>query len=497
MTADILREALGLAMAPAVLLALVAGVIAGVVVGALPGLSATMAVALLVPFTFDLEIMPAMALLIGIYCGAIYGGSIPAILFRTPGTPASAATIFDGYPLARRGEAGRALSIAALAALGGGMIGTVLLLVLTPQISGFALRFGPPEYFGLAVFGLSMIVAVSGGSLLKGLIAAVFGLILATVGMDPLTGYPRFLFGSISLMEGMPFIPAMIGLFAISEVLEGLGLPAIQEKQGKAKVSLTPSKADLRHCGATIVKSGLIGTLVGATPGAGADIAAFLGYSAARQRAKPGERFGDGELMGVAAPEAAKTASTSGAMIPMLALGLPGDSVTAVLIGAFVLHGLQPGPLLFQQHARLAYAIFGTVLLAHILVYFAAISSTRFLLRVMSWNRHLLNAMILLLSLVGAFALRNNLADVWLAIGFGVLGLLLRRGGYPVAPLLLALILGPLAEENFRRALTLSGGELAIFVGRPITLGLLVAAGASVTFGFLKQFRAGRAGKST
>lgn len=492
MTADVLGEAFAYWVDPAVMLALVAGVVAGVVVGALPGLSATMAVALLVPFTFNLEIMPAMALLIGIYCGAVYGGSIPAILFRTPGTPASAATIFDGYPLVRRGEAGRALSIAALAALGGGLIGTVLLLVLTPQISSFALRFGPPEYFGLAVFGLSMIVAVSDGSLLKGLIVAVFGLLLATVGMDPLTGYPRFLFGSVSLMEGMPFIPAMIGLFAISEVLEGLGVSASEEKQGKARVSLTPSRADIRHCSGTIVKSGLIGTLVGATPGAGADIAAFLGYSAARQRAKPGERFGEGEIKGVAAPEASKTASTSGAMIPMLALGLPGDSVTAVLIGAFVLHGLQPGPLLFQQHAGLAYAIFGTVLLAHVLVYFAAVSSTRFLLRVMSWDRRLLNAVILLLSLVGAFALRNNLADVWLAIGFGGLGLLLRRGGYPVAPLLLALILGPLAEENFRRALTLSGGEYAIFATRPITAILLLLALGSVILGFWRQRRLGR-----
>lgn len=490
MTFDILKQAVELGVSPLALLCLVAGVVAGVVVGALPGLSATMAVALLVPFTFDLPIMPALALLIGIYCGAIYGGSIPAILFRTPGTPASAATIFDGYPLAARGEAGRALGVAAFAALGGGVLGTVLLMALTPQISNFALRFGPPEYFGLAIFGLSMIVAVSEGSLLKGSIVAAFGLLLSTVGMDPLAGYPRFLFGSVSLMEGMPFIPALIGLFAITEVLDGLSGKGVEKVNSIVKVSPLISAADARRCGWTIVKSGSLGTLVGATPGAGSDIAAFLGYSAARQQARKGESFGEGEVKGVAAPEAAKTASTSGAMIPLLSLGLPGDSVTAVLIGAFVLHGVQPGPLLFQQHADLAYAILGTVLVAHILVFFVAVAGTRFLMKAARWDRRLLQAGILLLSLVGAFALRNNLADVWLAIGFGVLGLLLRRGGYPVAPLLLALILGPLAEENLRRSLTLSGGEYAIFVTRPITAVLLALAATSVGLGFWKQRRA-------
>ncbi|MDQ8193307.1 tripartite tricarboxylate transporter permease [Coraliomargarita sp. SDUM461004] len=467
--------------------ALLAGVMAGMIFGALPGLSATMGVALLIPFTFDLSIMPALALLIGVYCAAVYGGSIPAILFRTPGTPASAATIFDGAVLAARGEAGKALSVAALSALVGGVIGTLLLIALTPQISRFALRFGPPEYFALATFGLSMIVAISESSVRKGLIVAVFGLLISTVGMDPLTGYPRFIYGQASLMEGMPFIPALIGLFAIAEVLSMGGLKSGNTASSESKIARFPSGSDVRRSTPTILKSSFLGTFVGATPGAGSDIAAFLAYSIARQQAGKGDKFGEGEVKGVAAPEAAKTAGTAGAMIPLLALGLPGDSVTAVLIGAFILHGVQPGPLLFQDHSGLAYSIFATVLFAHILVFIVAVSGVRILLRVNQIDRRFLQSGILILSLVGAFALRNNLADVWLALAFGVLGYALRRGGYPVAPLLLALILGPLAEENLRRALILSGGDYAIFIQRPITVVLLLAGIAALFYGLIRR----------
>ena len=484
---DIFNEVLGNGADAHVWIALLAGVMAGMIFGALPGLSATMGVALLIPFTFDLSVMPALALLIGVYCAAVYGGSIPAILFRTPGTPASAATIFDGAVLAARGEAGRALGVAALSALVGGVIGTLLLIALTPQISRFALRFGPPEYFALAIFGLSMIVAVSQSSLRKGLIVAVFGLLLSTVGMDPLTGYPRFIFGQVSLMEGMPFIPALIGLFAIAEVFSMIGIKNPTVSKTEKNISRFPSKSDISRCTPTILKSSVLGTFVGATPGAGSDIAAFLGYSIASQQARDDDQFGDGEVKGVAAPEAAKTAATSGAMIPLLSLGLPGDSVTAVLIGAFILHGVQPGPLLFQDHAGLAYSIFATILFAHILVFIVAVSGVRLLLRVNKVDRRFLQSGILLLSLVGAFALRNNLADVWLALGFGVVGYLLRRADYPIAPLLLALILGPLAEENLRRALILSGGDYAIFIQRPITIILLCGALASLIYGIIRQ----------
>jgi len=440
------------------------------VIGAIPGLSATMGVALLVPFTFGQELMPALGLLVGVYCGAIYGGTIPAILFRTPGTPASAATLLDGYPLMQRGEAGRALALAAWAALSGGLIGTLLLIFLTPQISRFALGFGSAEFFALAVLGLSLIAALSGDSLLKGAIATLAGLLCATVGLDPVSGYPRFLFGSVSLMEGLPFIPALIGLFAIAEVFAGGGQASAADDGRRQPLLLLPRAADMARCAWTVIKSALIGTFVGAAPGAGADIAAFLTYSAARQQAHAGDAYGAGEVKGVAAPEAGKTAATSGAMIPLLSLGIPGDSVTAVLIGAFVLHGVQPGPLLFRLHAPLAYAILGLMLCAHLLVFVVALSTSRAVLAALRIDRRFLGAGVLLLSLMGAYALRANVVDCWVALAFGALGVGMRRTGFPPAPFLLALILGNMAETNLRRALVLGDGGLSLFLQRPTAL---------------------------
>ncbi len=486
---DILTQAAGLLFDPAVWLFLFFGVAAGMVIGAVPGLSATMGVALLVPFTFGQELMPALGLLLGVYCGAIFGGTIPAILFRTPGTPASAATLLDGYPMMQRGEAGRALALAAGSAMAGGVIGTLLLIFLTPQISRFALGFGSAEFFALAVLGLSLIAALSGDSLLKGAIATVAGLLCATVGLDPVSGYPRFLFGSVSLMEGLPFIPALIGLFAIAEVFSGGDQTAGEAGGGRQPFLLLPRLADLGRCAWTIVKSALLGTFVGAAPGAGADIAAFLSYSAARQQAGPGDAYGAGEVKGVAAPEAGKTAATSGAMIPLLSLGIPGDSVTAVLIGAFVLHGVQPGPLLFRQHAPLAYAILGLMLCAHLLVFVVALGTSRAVLAALKIDRRFLGAGVLLLSLMGAYALRANLADCWVALAFGALGVGMRRTGFPAAPFLLALILGNMAETNLRRALVLGDGGLGLFLQRPASLALLVLAVALVGVTVWRQRR--------
>lgn len=464
----------------AVWLSLLLGVLGGLFVGAMPGLSATMGVALLVPFTFGMSIMPALALLIGVYCGAIYGGSITAVLLRTPGTPASAATIFDGFPLAQRGEGGRALAVAAASALGGGLVGTLLMILLAPQISGFALRFGAPEYFALAVCGLTMLVAASADNPLKGAVAAAAGLLLSTVGIDPISGYPRYIFGAVSLMEGISFIPALIGLFAVAEALRIAEDASPAGRETAQPHGWLIRTADVARCAWTCLKSALLGTFVGAMPGAGCDIAAFLGYSEAKRAARPGERFGEGEVKGVAAPEAAKTAATSGAMIPLLSLGIPGDSVTAVMIGAFVIHGLQPGPLLFTEQRPLVHGVFALVLLAHLLVFAFGSIGARLFLRVVAVDRRLLAPAILLLSVVGAYAIRSNMADVWLMFGFGALGYAMQRGRFPVAPLILALILGPIAEENYRRALVMSDGQLLIFIQRPIAAVLLLLAVAAI-----------------
>ncbi len=460
----------------AVWLALLGGVLGGLFVGAMPGLTATMGVALLVPFTFSMPIMPALALLIGVYSGAIYGGTITAVLVRTPGTPASAATLIDGYPLTQRGEGGRALAIAAAAALSGGTIGTLLLILLSPQISAFALRFGAPEYCALALCGLTMIVAISADNPLNGAIAAVGGLILATVGIDPISGYPRFIFGAVSLMEGVSFIPALIGLFAVSEALRVADSDAAKMTTAAQPHGWFVRQADAIRCSWTAIKSAFIGTFVGAMPGAGCDIAAFLGYSEAKRSAAPADRFGEGEIKGIAAPEAAKTAASSGAMIPLLSLGVPGDSVTAVMIGAFIIHGLQPGPLMFTEQAGLVYAIFALVLLSHVLVFGFGSIGARLFLRLVAIDRRFLAPIILLLSMVGAYAMRSNMVDVWLALGFGAVGYAMHRHGFPVAPVILALILGPMAEENFRRALVISDGSPAIFFERPIAATLLALA---------------------
>ncbi len=480
----------------AVWLALLAGVIGGLFVGAMPGLSATMGVALLVPFTFGMPIMPALALLIGVYCGAIYGGTITAILIRTPGTPASAATIFDGFPLAQRGEGGRALAVAAAAAVSGGLIGTLLLILLAPQISGFALRFGAPEYCALAVCGLTMIVAVAADHPVKGAVAALGGLLLATVGIDPISGYPRYIFGAVSLMEGVSFIPALIGLFAVAEALRVADAGPTPVTRAAAPHGWIVGRWDALRCAWTTVKSAVIGTLVGAMPGAGCDIAAFLGYSEARRAARPDEPFGAGEVKGIAAPEAAKTGATSGAMIPLLALGIPGDSVTAVMIGAFVIHGLQPGPLMFKEQHGLVYSVFALMLVAHLAVYVFGTIGARMFLRLVDVDRRFLAPVILLLSVVGAYAMRGNMVDVWLMLGFGALGYGMHRGNFPVAPLILALILGPMAEENYRRALVMSDGSLAIFWQRPIAVALLLLAAASIALAVRRRRSSRVASKS-
>lgn len=471
---EIFQDAAALLLSPAVWGCLFAGALSGMIIGAIPGMTATMGVALLVPFTFDLEIMPALSLLIGIYCGAIYGGTIPAILFKTPGTPASAATLFDGYPMMLRGEAGRALSLSAWSALMGGMIGTLLLIFLTPQISRFALSFGPAEFFALAILGLSLITSLSSDSMVKGAIAMVGGLICSTVGMDPVSGYPRFLFGSVSLMEGVPFIPVLIGLFALAEVFSPDETPSTVTEHKGMKLFQLPHKDDLKRCSWTAVKSAFIGAFTGSTPGAGTDIAAFLSYSAASQQARKSDCFGEGDPKGITAAESGKTAAISGAMIPLLSLGIPGDSVTAVLIGAFILHGIQPGPLLFQQHAPLAYAILGIVLCAHFVVFGMALSTAKLVMGALKIDKRFLNAGIFMLSLMGAYALRANIVDCWIALAFGVLGVGMRKGGFPPAPFLLALILGGLAEENLRRALVLSEGHPGVAMLRPITLILLL-----------------------
>jgi len=471
------------------LLLVILGVTGGILVGSLPGLTATMGVALLVPFTFSLPIYQGVAMLLGIFSGAIYGGSISAILIRTPGTPAAAATLLDGYPLSRGGQAGRALSMSVFASFIGGFSGALIMTFLSPQIAKFALKFSASEYFALAMFGLSIIISVSGRSVLKGVMAGLFGLLIATIGIDPVSGYPRFTFGTMELFEGPSFIPTLIGLFAFAEVFRGVENIVTQNKVENRITQLLPSISDIKKSWKVILKSSIMGTFIGSIPGAGSDIAAFVGYSEAKRTSKHPEKFGTGVIEGVAAAESANNACTGGAMIPMLSLGVPGDAVTAVLLGAFVIQGLRPGPLLYRDHMDVVYSVFAGMMMANVVMFFIGMLGIKIFARIISINRNVLLPIIFLLSIVGSYSMRNSLFDVWLALLFGVIGYFMQRYEFPASPILLALILGPMAESNLRRALIKSSGDFSVLVTRPISAILLALAVISLISSLVRQVR--------
>jgi putative tricarboxylic transport membrane protein len=460
---------------------LVIGVTGGIVIGALPGLTATMGVAVLLPFTFGMEATKALVMLCGIYIGAIYGGSISAILLKTPGTPAAAATVLDGYELARKGEAAKALSVSAIASFIGGMVSTIMLITISPILAGFALRFGAPEYFALAVFGLSIIASISGKSPVKGLLSGMFGLLISTVGLDPVTSFPRFTFGQINLYNGFAIIPVLIGLFALAEAFVQMekifeGSQTIDTNFKRGMVSLKETLALLP----TMIKSALIGTFIGAIPGAGADIAAFVSYNEARRSSKRGKEFGTGCLEGVAAPEAGNNGVTGGAMVPLLTLGVPGDAVTAILLGALIIQGLQPGPLLFTKNADIVYGLFSSLLVGNILMLALGLLCVRLFCRVVELSKRIIIPTIITLSIVGAYSMNNSIFDVWVCIGFGVIGYLMQKVDMPSSPIILAVILGPMAESNLRRAVLMYQGSYSFLWTRPIGVVFLVLAALSL-----------------
>lgn len=452
------------------------GITAGIIVGALPGLTATMGCALLIPFTFGLAPVQGLLMLLGIFCGGIYGGSISAILIRTPGTPSAAATLLDGYPLSQKGMGGKAIGMSTVASFCGGITGAIIMTFLSPQIAKIGLRFGPPEFFALAIFGLGMIITISGRSLLKGIISALFGLLITTIGFDPLSGVPRFTFGSQDLLGGVTFIPALIGLFGYAQVFRNIEkmliLPVVKSKVENILPRLKEIRASLK----TIIKSALMGTFIGSIPGTGCDIAAFVAYGEAKRSSKHPERFGTGILEGVAAPEAGNNGATGGAMIPMLTLGVPGDAVTAVLLGALTIHGLQPGPLLFRDHLDVIYPIFAGMILAQFILLAVGLSGARIFARMINVDRKILTPIIFFLCVVGSYAMRFSFFDVGLSLIIGVIAYFMEYYGYSASPILLALILGPMAEQNLRRSLIISHGDPLIFLTRPICVTFLIIA---------------------
>ncbi len=475
---------------PWLIVFLFVGVTAGVSVGCLPGLTATMGCALLIPFTFGRPPLEGLFMLMGVFAGGIYGGSISSILIRTPGTPAAAATLLDGYPMAQRGEAGKAIGTATVASFVGGTVGALIMTFLSPTIASFGLRFGPAEFFSLAMFGMSMIIAVSGVSILKGIIAALLGLLITTIGLDPLSGLPRFTFGVQNLLGGPTFIPVLIGLFGIGQVLRNVEKMDIVQEIQKNVGKILPTFKEIWNVKLTLIKSSVIGTFVGAIPGTGCDIAAFASYVEAKRASKTPEKFGTGHLEGVAASEAGNNACVGGAMIPMLTLGIPGDAVTAVLLGALMVHNYQPGPIFFRENLDIVYPLFAGMILAQVVLLIVGLSFARFFSKLLTLDRRVFTAIIFLLCIIGSYSMQFNSFDVFLALGVGIFAYFLEYYRYPLSPILLAFILGPIAEQNLRRALQISHGDPLTFIdpfNHPISLAFVIISILALTSMYLRM----------
>jgi putative tricarboxylic transport membrane protein len=467
--------------------AVFAGVAWGIVGGALPGISPSIAMALLLPFTHGMDPVVAIAMLASVYVGAEYGGSIPAILIRTPGTNAAAATVIDGFEMQRRGRGGEALGISLMSGLVGGLFGLFVLVLATGPLARVALAFTAPAYFALGILGLSAIAGLSGRSLVKGALAACLGLMIATVGTDPVSGVPRFTFGSPDLLNGIRPIVVMVGLFAVTELIAQVIEPDWEKPSGRAARLKLPDWAMWKRLARPQAIGSVIGAFEGATPGAAGSVAAFLAYNEARRWSKHPEEFGKGSPEGVAAPECANNVVTGTALVPLLGLGIPGSNSAAVLMGGLLLHGMTPGPMLFVKNPDVVYGLYAGLLVANIAMVILGLVILTPCLWLVTRPKHYLMAFILALVVTGVYAIDGSLFDVAVALGVGVLGYGLRYFGVPQLPLVLGAVLGFMIESNYRRALVLSGGEHRIFVQDPVSLGLLVCAAALVVYSVVKR----------
>lgn len=469
---------------------LAGGIAIGVVAGAIPGMSATMAVALTLPFTFAIQPIFGILLLLGVYKGGIFGGSIPAILIRTPGTPASSATILDGYPMAEKGQAGKALDMALYASCIADFISNLALILVAGWLASFALNFGPPEFFTLIVFSLTIIAGVSGDSLLKGAVSAIFGLLLATIGLDLVYGTDRFIFGSTNLMGGLNFIAVLIGLFALPEIFSYVHRPGELDGTVRSLGRNHVTLAELRRCMKSIIRGSFIGVFLGSIPGIGAAPSAFLSYAEARRNSPNKANFGKGEVEGVAASEAGNNGVAGATLIPLLALGVPGDVITAIIIGAFMVHGLQPGPMMFATNTDIIYAIFIGLVLSSVFLLIVGGIAIRGFRYIADVPRAILFPGVLVLCVYGVYAVNNSVFDIAVMFAMGTLGYVMALFRLPPAPFVIAFILGPLLENNFRQAMLMSQGSLEILARGPITWffwGLTVLAVALIARGALNS----------
>lgn len=474
---------------PFTFLLILLGMVWGIGFGALPGLTGVVAVALLIPFTFLIGPTEGLLLLGSVYVGSTFGGSISAILFNTPGSPEAACTSLDGYPMARQGKAGRALGIALSSSAIGGIFGSVVLMLMAPPLARAALSFGPAEYFALAVLGITAIAAIGTTSVVKALIAGLLGLAIATVGMDPLTGSARYTFGSGMLLSGVSFIPAIIGMFALTEVMTRFSERSSVSGTAMKVSTSFPKVREVIALKWTLLRSSVLGTLIGILPGVGATTASFISYSEAVRWSKTPERFGKGAPEGIAAPEAANNGAVGGSMVPLLALGIPGSATTAIMIGGLTIHGIVPGPMLLVQNQELVYTVMIAMFLSNFVMILVGMKASRYIAKVLEAPYSLVGPAIVVLCVSGVYALRNNVMDLVVMLVFGAFGFLLRKLGYPVAPLIIGLVLGPIAEVNLRRALLLNDLDVLAVVSRPIAGALLALSAASVIYGFYSQYK--------
>lgn len=467
------------------------GGLLGTIIGMLPGLGPATGVAVLIPVTFGMNPTTALITMAGVYYGAMFGGSRASILINTPGDASAIVTCWDGYPMTRNGQAGKALAISAWASFIGGMISVIFIVFLALPIAKFALKFGPAEMFALLVFSLTATVTLSKGNLLKGFIALCFGFIISTIGIDPQTGVMRFTMGFGSLQDGIDFLVAMIGLYAVTEVFKNYSSLDAQYGVSSSDIGeVSMTRADWKRCIGPILRSTPLGFIVGVLPGMGGTIATLLAYSTEKQISKHPEKFGKGEMVGVAAPEAANNASSVGAMIPLLTMGIPGSGTTAVMLGALMMLGIQPGPTLFTQHPEIPWGVIASMIIGNLLLLAINLPLVRPLVQLLKIPQRILMPMIMGLAFMGTYLMNYSASDFFLLIFFGIGGLLMSKLEIPIPPMVLALILGGMLEQSFRQALTIGNGTPVLFFTKPISIVLLVLAALSLVYTLVKDARA-------
>ena len=451
------------------------GVFLGTIIGMLPGLGPITAIGVMIPISYGMDPNMALVMMAGIYYGAIFGGSTSSILLNAPGVAGTVATSFDGYPMAQQGKAGKALAIAAVSSFIGGTVGVILLMLFAPLLSSVAISFGSPEYFSLMLLALTAIASLSEGSTVKALISGTLGFMVAMIGIDAQTGTSRFTFGSASLLSGIDFLVIALGIYALAEVFK---LIIDQNKEGSGPQrnigSIMLTKSDLNEMKGPVTRQSFIGFIIGVLPGAGATIASFIAYVTEKKIAKNPEEFGKGSIKGLAAPETANNAATSGAFVPLLSLGIPGSGTTAVLLGALMVMGIQPGPLLVTERPDLFWGVIISMYIGNIFLLVLNLPLIPYISKILNIPRPMLISLVTVFCLIGVYGISFNTFDLYLLLAFGVLGYFLRLISFPAAPFILAFILGGMIEQSLRKSLTISNGSFLIFLERPITLAFLI-----------------------